>query len=492
MTQPFDSVLIANRGLVARRIARSCRELGLRVIMVYTPDDLHPELLTLADQLVEIPNLPEASGYLNQAALVAAAQAHNAALHPGYGFLSESAALAQACQQAGVTFVGPDVQVLALSGDKNACAQAMRAAGLPLLPGLSCHDASPETCQALLELGLPLLLKPAQGGGGMGMQLVQTPEALPDALQNCLEQARRLSAAGSVLAERWLPAARHIEVQLLADATGRIETLSERDCSLQRRRQKVVEESPAPGLQAAQRATLFALARQAAAALKLDQVATAEFLWDGQQFWFLELNPRLQVEHGVTEMLTGLDLVACQLCLAQGQTLEQILAGFLPQLSCQGHAIEARLYAEQPWSGLPAAGEVQELKLPDGHGLRLELGVYAGMQVSSRFDPLLLKIIAQGPDRERARLRLLQALQALTLTGDRHLATNQASLLQALQAPDFVRGHYDTQLLESLQPPADAAPDESLRELLQGLTRWQQRPLPNTAQTGYWRPAFWK
>lgn len=486
--QTFDTVLIANRGAIARRIARTCRESGLRPVMVCTPDDCHPELLTLADEVVMIPDLPEQSGYLNASALVTAARERGAAIHPGYGFLAENAAFAQACVVAGVPWIGPKPEVLRLSGDKNACAAAMQAGGLPLLPSRPCHDASPATLASLQALGLPLLLKPAHGGGGIGMHLVHEAAGLAAALSSSLDQAQRFFGEASVLAEQWLPRARHIEVQLLADRHGQVAHLFERECSLQRRRQKVIEEGPTPALNQSERESLYALALAAARAIGIDQVATAEFLFDGSQFWFLEINPRLQVEHAVTEAISGVDLVDCQLRLAQGAALAELN---LP-VSPVGHAIEARVYAEHPWSGLPAPGKVQQLRLPDGHGLRIELGVYAGMQVSSAFDPLILKLIGFGPTRAQARQRLLAALESLELSGDGSFASNQPALVRALDLPEFVAGAYHTNTLEALPQGTAQLEDTPVDALLGAIENSRRQPRPRGQQTSYWRPAFWK
>lgn len=485
----FETVLIANRGAIARRIARSCRELGYGVIMVYTPEDCHPEWLSLADLCLEIPELADRSGYLNIQALVEAAHVHRAAIHPGYGFLSESAEFARACAQAGVPWIGPSAEVLERSGNKAICATLLKQAGLPLLPSLPCSQADEQSLQALEVLGFPLLLKPVHGGGGIGMRLVENPGSLKEALGSSLEQAGRFFGEAAVLAERWLPAARHIEVQLLADASGQVRSLFERECSWQRRRQKVVEEAPSPALNQAQRERLFELALQAARTIGLDQVGTVEFLWDGQDFWFLEINPRLQVEHAVSEAISGLDLVECQLAIAQGQRLEQLECCKLPQQP-QGHAIEARLYAEHPWTGLPAAGHIYQLRLPDGQGLRLELGVYAGMQVSSRFDPLLLKLIAHGPTRERARQRLLAALESLEISGNSGFATNQPALAAILASPEFRAGDYHTASLEALKPVAPEA-DTQISELVKLLADFRSRPQAQAQTQTFWRPAFW-
>ena len=491
---PFESVLIANRGAIARRIARTCRELGLKPIMLAPEDDGHPELLLLAEEVIEAP----AGCYLDAQQLARWAAERKAALHPGYGFLSENPVLAEACAEQGVTWIGPSVAALKICGDKGRCAEKMKAAGLPLLPSLRCSAWSDDLPQQLQNQGLnfPLMLKPAQGGGGIGMQWVEQKEDLQSALEQSLALAQRHFGGGEILIERALPAVRHIEVQVLADAQGEVQTLFERECSLQRRRQKVIEEGPSPALNQAQRERLYALARQAAIAVGLDQVGTVEFLWDGDHFWFLEINPRLQVEHAVTEALTGVDLVACQLYLAAGAELEALQ---LPH-SFQGHAFEVRLYAEDPWSGLPAPGYIEALTLPDGMGLRLELGAYAGMQVSTQYDPLLLKLIAQGPDRESARRRLVLALQCLEIRGDAVLCTNQASLLAALQNASVVAGDYHTRSFEAFTPPQPPDSLQSLQDLLTPLSEWQRRPQAQQTQGQSfgstrlmhgWRPRHW-
>lgn len=489
---PFDTVLVANRGIIARRVLRTCQELGLRGVGVYAPEDLRLNLLSQAAAVLPIPNLPTQTAYLNAAALVelaqTQAQGHPVAVHPGYGFLSENPTFARACQAAGLIWIGPSPAVLELSGDKVRCAEIMRKAGLPVLPSRSCSAWSPGLQAELEALGLPLLLKPAWGGGGIGMRQVEHPEDLRPALEQSLELAQRHFAEGTVLAERWLSMARHIEVQVLADVHGDVQTLFERECSLQRRRQKVIEEGPAPNLSDHQRQTLHELALAAARAVGLDQVATVEFLWDGQDFWFLEINPRLQVEHGVTEMISGLDLVEMQLRLAAGAPLKALNLPTTPQ----GHAFEARLYAEEPWTGLPAPGQVQHLRLPDGHGLRIERGVYAGMSVSADFDPLLLKVMAQGPERERARRRLYAALEALEIEGDEAFASNQAALLQALNLPELIEGHYHTRSLEVLEAPACPAEIAVLQPLLADLDTLRRQPKTSpSTYSGQWRPAHW-
>lgn len=488
---PFEQVLIANRGAIARRIARSCREFGLKPIMLAPEQDTHPELLLLAERIIPCP----ADIYLDPDALAQLAAKHNAALHPGYGFLSENPMLAEACKREGVVWIGPSAAVLKICGDKARCADRLAPAGLPLLPSLRCQSWSPDLPQRLQSEGLdfPLVLKPTRGGGGIGMLEVSSEAQLEAALKQSLELAQRHFGGGEILIEKALKQGRHIEVQIVADGQGEIQTLFERECSLQRRRQKVIEEGPSPALDDTQRQRLFALARQAAQAVGLDQLGTVEFLWDGQQFWFLEINPRLQVEHAVTEALTQVDLVACQLALAAGAKLSDLE---LPQ-HIQGHAFEARLYAEAPWTGLPAPGKIQSLTLPDGMGLRLELGCYAGMQVSSRYDPLLLKIIAHAPSREGARQRLALALEQLEILGDRHFHSNQAALLAALHSPEVCTGDYHTRSFEALSAPEAAPSFQSLQACLAPLSDWQRRPHPQGKQaSGHqprpgWRPQHW-
>lgn len=478
----FDTVLIANRGAIAQRIARTCKELGLRTIMVYSPRDCHPELLQLADHCLEIPDLAEQSAYLNQAAILAIAKDFQAAIHPGYGFLSERADFAQACLDAGLIWIGPDPDVLALCGNKARCNQLMQQQQLPLLSSVMCHDT--KDIAKMEALGFPILLKPSQGGGGIGMRLVQQAAELPRALEACLQLSQRFFGQQEVIAERFLDAARHIEVQVLADAWGTIRIVGERECSIQRRRQKVVEEAPTIALNPEQRQRLYELALQAAQAVGLNQVATIEFLWDGSHFWFLEINPRIQVEHAVTEMLTGFDLVEWQVRIAQGENLD----GFVDPVPT-GHAIEARLYAEHPWTGLPAAGDIYHLNLPTGHGLRIESGVYQGMKLSSAFDPLLMKVIAHGPNRERARLRLLQALQSLELSGSEGLATNQPALVAILQSPEFISGAYHTGFLETFKALDESVSPETAL-LLTHLQAQQRQPLQQSHASEFWRPSF--
>ena len=496
---PFDTVLIANRGLIARRIMRTCRELGLKTIAVYAPGDCHPELLLLADQAIEIPDLDSQSAYLNIQALVSVAQKYTAAIHPGYGFLSENAAFARACLAAGLVWIGPKPEVLELSGNKVTCSELMQQAGLPILTGLGCDHWSESLQSEIESKGFPILLKPSHGGGGIGMHKVTEAKDLRAALEHSLDLARSYFSESTVLIEAWLPQARHIEVQILADQHGNIEALFERECSLQRRHQKVIEEAPAPGLTEAQRQELYALALASARAAKLDQLATVEFLWDGSQFWFLEINPRLQVEHAVTEAITGLDLVELQLLLAAGANLLDLN---LPH-GISGHAIEARIYAEDPWTGRPAPGRLSVLNLPDGQGLRIECGVYAGMQISSQFDPLLMKMIAFGPNRERAMARLRLALEQLELSGDIAMKTNQASLLAVLNSPEVKAGNYHTQTLEAIQlSPESASENAEIQTLISALDEERRRPLsvqnsgsapaaPSGHQQHFWRPAHW-
>lgn len=450
----FNSVLIANRGVIAQRIARTCKEKDLAVIMVYAPDDKHLPLLTLADRVF-------CCDYRDINALITLAKTQQAAIHPGYGFLAESDVFARACEKAGVPFIGPSAEVLALTGQKQAALKRVQQQGVPCLPH---HYLTSETFKALqspadtasflvgLSLDFPVMVKPCAAGGGVGLQEAHGMPSLIRALHNAQSLGQSLYGSGDILIEKALHQVQHIEVQLLADSYGNRQILGDRHCSLQRRRQKVVEEGPAP-LQAAQRQRLYTQANTIAECLGIDQVSTLEFLWDGNDFWFLEANPRLQVEHGITELLFPVDLVACQIDIAQGKNIFELhthssLATEKEPLAT-GHAIEVRLYAEDPQTGLPTAGQVVDIQLPTGHGLRIESSLYAGMKVSANYDPLLMKILAHGTHREQCRKRLLNALRTTVIQGDAHLQTNQQRLIDTLESAAFKAGDYTTESFES-------------------------------------------
>jgi len=496
MVMPFNKILVANRGVIARRIVRTCRKLGIPTLIAVPPGDPENAWISGADLCVEIPDAPPFSGYLNGQALINAALKHQTAIHPGYGFLSERADFRALCDAQGVQLIAPSQKVLALAGHKAACQDFLSQVGIPLIPRLNLGDlkgAELETacwdfansCSAEGEaIGYPLLLKPARGGGGMGMYQVNGP----DKLLTMIEQARHYAlshyADPALILEKFLPQARHVEVQLLGDSHGHLIHLFERECSMQRRKQKVIEEAPAGFLSKHERERVWQLALQVGQAMGLDQVGTVEFLWHAGMFYFLEVNPRIQVEHAVTEEITGEDLVEWQIRIARGEEIKTINP--VQPSTC---SIEARIYAENPLTGFPCTGQISHLHWPDGAGLRIESGIQLGSEISPHFDPLLLKVISRGKNREEARLRLIQALKDLQLLG---VEVNIPALLHTLQGPDFQSGNYHTEsyaqglnYLEEQPPPAFAL------ELPQTLCLSPTRRLPSN-ENAYWRPAFVK
>ncbi|HXF82947.1 MAG TPA: biotin carboxylase N-terminal domain-containing protein [bacterium] len=430
-------MLVANRGEIAVRIIRTCRELGLPVVAVYAPADRAAPHVQLADAAFPLPGDAPAASYLNIPSLVEIARRAGAfAVHPGYGFLAESAAFAEACQAAGLTFIGPPAAVLALCGDKAVTRERVAAAGVPVLPGTGPlpDEAIAEAARAV---GFPLLIKAAGGGGGKGIHLVRTARSLRQMLRLARGEARSAFGDDRVYLERWLEAARHIEVQILADRTGRVVALGERDCSVQRRHQKLIEETPAPQLAAGRREAMLEAAVRAAAAVGYVGAGTVEFLVTAQGFYFLEINARLQVEHPVTEAVTGLDLVAEQLRIAQEGILRVERTP-----PAQGHAIECRISAEDPHEGfLPSLGRIEALVEPGGPGVRVDSGIRAGSELTRHYDPLLAKVIVWAPTRGEAIARMRRALEEMVVAG---VATTIPFHRWALVHPEFVAGAHTT------------------------------------------------
>ncbi len=440
----FDTILIANRGEIVARIARTARALGYRVVGVFSAADAGAPYLDAVDEAVAIGPAAAASSYLSIERLLEAARRTGAgAVHPGYGFLSENASFAEACVAAGLVWVGPPPAVLRLMGDKAAAKAAMARAGVPCVPGVEGRGLSDaELERSAASLGMPLLVKAAAGGGGRGMRRVDRREDLASALVEGRREAEAAFGSGDLLVEQALDGARHVEVQVLFDAHGRGVHLGERDCSAQRRHQKIVEESPCPALQPAARAALCSSAVKAAAAAGYVGAGTLEFLVtaDGHHY-FLEMNARLQVEHAVTEMVTGYDLVEMQLRIATGEPL-----GLAGDVAPHGHAIEARLYAEDPTRGfLPQSGTLAAWRAATGQGVRIDHALRSGMRIPSDYDPLLAKIVASGADREEARRRLLRAIESTRALG---LVTNKEFLLRLLATDTFVDGETTTDFVE--------------------------------------------
>jgi acetyl-CoA carboxylase biotin carboxylase subunit len=439
----FRTVLIANRGEIALRIVRACRDLGLRAVVAHSQADADSWPARAADAAICI-GPPEASrSYLNAAALLSAAEVVGAdALHPGYGFLAESAELADACAAAGVTFIGPSAESLRLLGDKLRARELAARAGVPVLPGCALPGPDPAgAARAAAQVGYPLMLKASAGGGGRGMRLVPDEAGLRAVLGGAQAEAAAAFGDATLYLERYLESPRHVEVQVAADAAGRVIHLGERDCSLQRRHQKLLEEAPAPGVTPDLRAALGEAAVRVAAAAGYRTLGTAEFLLDGAgRFYFIEMNARIQVEHPVTELVAGLDLVVEQIGLAAGHPLSQ--AGSLERPI--GHALECRINAEHPETFAPSPGLVTRLAVPGGPGIRWDSHVYAGYAIPPHYDSLVGKLIAHGRAREEARRRMLRALGELRLDG---IGTSVPLHQRILADPDFVAGRVSTGLL---------------------------------------------
>jgi len=468
----FNKVLIANRGEIAVRIIRTLRELGIASVAVYSDADTGSRHVREADEAFRIGPPPAAHSYLNIDAIVAAATAAEAdAVHPGYGFLAENARFARACADAGLVFIGPPPEAIEAMGDKIAAKATVAGAGVPVVPGTGRPDMSDEDLIKEIaisnDLVVPFLIKPSAGGGGKGMRLVRSPDELPAALAAARREARAAFGDDTLLIERYITRPRHIEIQVLADAHGSVIHLGERECSLQRRHQKIIEESPSPLLDAARREAMGQAAVEAARSVAYTGAGTVEFIVPGDdpdQFYFMEMNTRLQVEHPVTELVYGLDLVEWQLRVAAGERL-----GSRPAM--RGHAIEARVYAEDPARGfLPTGGTVLALREPTGPGIRVDSGLAEGVSVTSAYDPMLAKVIAWGPDRPVALRRLDAALAGTAILG---VSTNIAFLRDLLRDPGVQAGHLDTGLVERQVPSADEShiPDDvvaaaSLSELL--------------------------
>ena len=445
----FETVLVANRGEIAVRVMRTAQRLGLKTVAVYSAADEQALHVRCADEAVLIGPPPATESYLNIDAVLEAARVSGAqAVHPGYGFLAESANFARRVAEAGLVWVGPPAEAIEAMGDKVAARNAMAEAGVPVAPGTSAPVTElAEAESAAAELGYPLMVKAAAGGGGIGMSAVRDVEQLRTGFTMARTRAERFFGSPAILLERYIQSARHIEVQVLGLADGRVVALGERDCSVQRRHQKVVEETPAPGLSEQLRADLLAAAVRAAWAVSYRGAGTVEFLLDpaAGQFVFLEMNTRLQVEHPITELVTGVDLVEEQFRTAAGEP-----PSFDPEAppSARGHAVEFRVYAEDPVRFLPGPGAITEWQEPTGEGIRVDAGYAAGDEVTPHYDPLLAKLCAWGEDRTQALDRLGAAAAGFRVAGPK---CNLPLVAELLANPDFSTGRYDTGLLERMR-----------------------------------------
>ncbi|MDT0462539.1 ATP-binding protein [Streptomyces gibsoniae] len=443
----FDTVLVANRGEIAVRVIRTLRSMGVRSVAVFSDADADARHVREADTAVRIGPAPAAESYLSvERLLEAAARSGAQAVHPGYGFLAENAAFARACAEAGLVFIGPPAQAISLMGDKIRAKETVRTAGVPVVPGSSGSGLTDEELAAAAgEIGMPVLLKPSAGGGGKGMRLVRDPAVLADEIAAARREARASFGDDTLLVERWIDRPRHIEIQVLADGHGNVVHLGERECSLQRRHQKIIEEAPSVLLDEATRTAMGEAAVQAARSCGYEGAGTVEFIVPGgdpSSYYFMEMNTRLQVEHPVTELVTGVDLVEWQLRVAAGEPL----SFGQKDITLTGHAVEARVCAEDPARGfLPSGGTVLALREAQGDGVRTDSGLTEGTEVGSLYDPMLSKVIAYGPDRATA-LRRLRAALARTVTLG--VQTNAGFLRRLLAHPAVVAGELDTGLVE--------------------------------------------
>ncbi|MBL4854834.1 MAG: acetyl-CoA carboxylase biotin carboxylase subunit [Robiginitomaculum sp.] len=448
----ITKVLIANRGEIALRIHRACKEMGIATVAVHSEADRSAMHVRLADESVCIGPNASADSYLNIPAIIAACEITGAdAVHPGYGFLSENARFADIVEAHDMIFIGPTAAHIKLMGDKIAAKGAVAKAGIPIVPGSDggVEDYA-EAKEVAKSVGFPLLVKAAAGGGGRGMRLAKTANDLEEAFNGARQEALAAFGDGSVYLERYLEKPRHIEVQILADTHGNVVHLGERDCSLQRRHQKILEEAPSPALNESERAEIGRVVSEAISKIGYRGVGTIEFLYENGEFFFIEMNTRLQVEHPVTEMITGIDLVREQIRVAAGEEL-----GYTQDdIKFSGHSFECRINAEHPRTFAPSPGKVREFHAPGGLNVRLDSALYAGYSIPPYYDSLIGKLIVHGKTREGALMRLRRALGEIVITG---VQTTTPLFEDLLDEPDFINGDYDIHWLERW---LDAKPDE--------------------------------
>ncbi len=477
----FRKILIANRGEIALRIIRTCREMGIKSIAVFSEADRKSPHVSFADEAYALGGVTSAESYLNADKIIRIAQEHGAeAIHPGYGFLSENADFARKVQKAGLVFIGPSPEAIELMGSKTAARSLMQAHGVPTVPGTTkAIRSAEEALQVAEEIGFPVLIKASAGGGGKGMRLVHSAHDLASALESAAREAKSAFGDDAVYIEKYLEEPRHIEFQILADHHGQVVHLGERECSIQRRHQKIIEEAPSVVLDADLRQAMGQAAIRAAQACHYRNAGTIEFMLDKHRhFYFLEMNTRLQVEHPVTELVTGLDLVREQIRIAAGlpMSVEHSVETFW------GHAIECRLYAEDAENNFtPSPGTIRFLKPADGPGIREDSGVNQGSEISLYYDPMISKLIAWGRNREQAIQRMTRALSEYQLSG---IKTNLAFLKRILQHPDFVHGRLTTTFIDTHRDAlfTPGSPHEEAAGIV-ALLRHVTKPNPNKVKT---------
>ena len=440
----FQKVLIANRGEIALRILRACREMGIETVAVHSKADAELKHVVLADESVCIGPAPSSESYLNMPAIIAAAEVTNAdAIHPGYGFLSENADFAERVEQSGFTFIGPRAETIRMMGDKVEAIKAMKAAGIPCVPGSDGPlSTDPDEIRATAErIGYPVIIKAAGGGGGRGMRVVRSADEVVDAVRLTKTEARQAFGNDMVYMEKFLETPRHIEIQVLSDKHGNAIHLGERDCSLQRRHQKVMEEAPAPGISEEQRNAIGAVCVEACKRIGYHGAGTFEFLYENGEFYFIEMNTRVQVEHPVTEMVTGVDIVREQIRIAAGLPLSYTQ----DDIKVRGHALECRINAENAKTFIPSPGKVREFHAPGGLGVRVESHLYDGYTVPPHYDSMIGKLITWGDDRQTAIARAKMALRELVIEG---ISTNIELHQDLLDDPVVNKGGMDIHYLE--------------------------------------------
>ena len=445
----FRKILVANRGEIALRVIRACRELGIETVAIHSTVDANALHVKFADQAVCIGPPPAKHSYLHIPAIISAAEITGAdAVHPGYGFLSENADFAEVCRRCKLHFIGPSPEVMRLMGDKISARKAMTGAGVSILPGTGLIEGDEQALAAVAKIGLPVIIKASAGGGGRGMKIVRDEKTLIAQLHKARSEALVGFGRADVYLERYVEAPRHIEVQIVADEHGAVTAIGERECSIQRRHQKLLEEAPSVALTEPARAKLLAMCQKAAAEVGYQNVGTMEFLYervDGEdRFYFMEMNTRIQVEHTVTEMVSGLDLVREQIRIAAGEPLSEAFrtpSRYKPR----GHSIEARINAEDPDTFAPSPGRITGLNLPGGLGVRVDTHIYEGYVVPPNYDSLLAKLIVHAEDRESARQRLRRALSEFVVEGPK---TNLAFHRRLVEHPAFIAGDLDTHFLE--------------------------------------------
>ena len=440
----FTKVLIANRGEIALRIHRACKEMGISTVAVHSEADRGAMWVRLADESVCIGPAPAAKSYLNIPSIIAAAEITGAqAIHPGYGFLSENARFAEIVEAHGMTFIGPKPEHIRVMGDKITAKQTVLEAGIPCVPGSAGEvETIEDAIAASKTIGFPLIVKAAAGGGGRGMKVALTAEDLVEAVQTAQSEATAAFGNGAVYMERYLQKPRHIELQVIADSHGNVVHLGERDCSLQRRHQKILEEAPSPALSAVERAQIGRTVNEAIGKIGYLGVGTIEFLWEDGEFFFIEMNTRLQVEHPVTEMITGVDLVREQIRIAAGLPLSFTQA----DVTFNGHAIECRINAENAETFTPSPGTITDFHAPGGLGVRLDSAIFAGYSIPPYYDSLIGKLIVHGRDREECIARLRRSLNEMVIGG---IDTTIPLFQKLLQEPDILSGDYDIHWLEN-------------------------------------------